>query len=75
MFKFFKQAFIALLSFIGSLALVANVSDHTKCVSLKNEPCIARATLIDLNLEELHRYPFMVSLDRCDKSRNNPDDL
>ena len=32
---------IALLSFSESLA--------TKCVSLNNEPCMARPTLIDLN--------------------------
>ena len=48
---------IVLLSFIGSLA--------TKCLSLNNELCLARPTLTDLNPNELHYYPFMVSLDIC----------
>ena len=34
-----KQVLIVLLSFIGCLA--------TKCVSLRNEPCMARSTIID----------------------------
>ena len=41
MFKLIKQMFITLLSFSGSLA--------TKYVSLNNEPCMIRYTLIDLN--------------------------
>ena len=62
MFKFIEQAFIALLCFSGSLA--------TKCISLNNEPCLTRSTFIDLNPTELHYYPFMVSLDRCNGSCN-----
>ena len=50
MFSLIKQVFIALLGFSRSLS--------TKCVSLKNEPCIVRPTLT-----ELKRYPFMISLD------------
>ena len=46
MFRPIKQVLIALLSFIGSLA--------TKYVSLNNEPCIIRPTLIDLNPVELN---------------------
>ena len=50
-----KQVFIALLSFGESLA--------TKCVSLNNEPCMIRPTLIELNTVERNCYPFMISLD------------
>ena len=39
--------FIELLSFSGSLSDIVNVSDHTKCISLINQPCITRPTLID----------------------------
>ena len=46
-----------LLSSIKSLA--------AKCVSLNNEPCMARPTLIDLNPTELNYYPFTISLDKC----------
>ena len=56
MFSPIKQVFIVLLSFSSSLA--------TKCVSLNDEPCIVRPTLIDLNPESKY-YPFMISLDKC----------
>ena len=35
-----------------------------KCISKNNQPYTVRMTLIDLNLNEIHYYPFMVSLDR-----------
>ena len=57
MLRLIKQVFIALLSFSGSLT--------TKSVSLNNEPCMIRPTLIDLNPVELNYYPFMISLDKC----------
>ena len=53
---------------------MANVSDHAKCISLSNQPCMTRPTLIDLNLDEydqrLHYYPFMFNIDRCNGSCN-----
>ena len=55
------------MSFGGSLT--------TKCVSLSNESCLARPTLIDLNLIELNYYPFMISLDKCNRSCNAINDL
>ena len=54
--------FIILLSFSSSLA--------TKCVSLNDEPCIVRSTIIDLNPVELKCYPFIISLDKCNGSCN-----
>ena len=36
---------------------------------------MARATLLDLILGELHYYPFIISLDRCDGSCNTVEDL
>ena len=57
--------FITLLSFSISLACIAKVSDYVKCMSLNNEPCIARPTFIDLNSNELHYFPFRVSVHRC----------
>ena len=55
-FKFMKEAFIALLSFIVSLA--------AKCTSLNNELYLVRPTFIDLNPKELYHYPLMISLKR-----------
>ena len=53
--------------FCGSLA--------TKFVSLNNEPCMIRPTLIDLNPVELNYYPFMIVLDKFSKSCSSFDDL
>ena len=49
----FKQVYIFLLSFSGSLA--------TKYVSLINELFMTRPTLIDLNPVELNHYLFVVT--------------
>ena len=73
MLKFIKHVFIILLSFSRSLACLAKVSDHTKYLSLNNEPSLAIPILIKLN--SYHYYPFMVSLDRCKGSTNTVDDL
>ena len=41
---------------------------------LNNEQGLARPTL-DLNSDELHYYPFIISLNRCNGSCNTLDDL
>ena len=54
------------MSFSKSLA--------AKYVSLNNQPCIVKSTLIDLNPDEprkeLYYHPFLVTLDRYDGSCN-----
>ena len=62
MFWLIKQVFIALLSFSGWL--------ETKFVSLNNEPCMNKPTLIVLNLIKLNCYTFMISLDKFNGSCN-----
>ena len=42
-----QQVLFALLSFSGSLAGIAHVSGHTKCVSLNNQQCMTQPTLIN----------------------------
>ena len=64
MLKVIKLAFIVLLSFSGSLARGARVSHTTKCISWNSKSCLAGPTYIDLNLSELHYYPFMASFGR-----------
>ena len=58
--------FIGVLSFSGSLVTMANVSNFTICMP--------RPTLKDLNPYEYNQilccYPFMVNLDRCNRSCN-----
>ena len=62
MLSLIKQVFIVLLSFSISLA--------TKCLSLNDEPCMVRPTLVDLNPVELKYYPFMISSDKFSESCN-----
>ena len=58
---------------------MANASDHTKCISLSNQPCMTLRTLIDLNPDEYNQgllyYTLMVNLDKCKESCNTLDDL
>ena len=44
-------------------------------MSLNNEPCMARPTLIDLNSVELNYYPSMITVDKCNGSCNAVGDL
>ena len=48
MFRLNKQEFTRVLPFSRSLA--------TKCMSLNNEPCLTRTTLIDLNHVKCNCY-------------------
>ena len=58
MFGFIKVAFIIIL------ASIVNVSNHTKCVSLSNQPCLARSPIhTDEYYVGLHYFPFMVNSD------------
>ena len=44
-------------------------------MSLNNDPCMIRPTLIHLNPIELNYYLFMISIDKCNGSFNVVDDL
>ena len=65
--------------FIGLLASIVSTSNHTKCVSLSNQKCMIRSTLINLHpiecSQKLHYYSFEVNLDRCVASCNTLNDL
>ena len=71
MLRLIKKVFITSMSFFsGSLTCVAKVSDCTKIISLNNQPCLARSTLVDLNSNKLYYYQFRVSLSRHSGSCN-----
>ena len=70
-----KKNNIKCLNFIGLLAHMVKVSDHTKCIFQHNEWCIARPTLIDLNPRQIHYYPLIFSLDRCNGFCNTLNNL
>ena len=78
MFGLTKKVFFTLLSFSGLIVSMANDSSLTACISLNNQPCITRSTLVDLNSYEYNQglgyYTFMVNLDRCNGSCNILDD-
>ena len=44
-------------------------------MSLNNQSCMTRPTLIDINPVKFNYYPFMISLDKCNGSCNNADHL
>ena len=51
------------MSFVSSLA--------TKCMSLNDEPCMSRLTIIELNYVELKYYRFINSLHKCSRNCNS----
>ena len=65
----FKKMFVGLLgvctikSFSGSLP--SNYKEPIKCVSLNNQLCQSRPTLIDINSHENLFHPFVVSVYNC----------
>ena len=52
MSRFTKPMFIALLLVV----LCFDVSMPIKCVSMNNQLCLVRPTLVDLNLDEMFFY-------------------
>ena len=68
---FIKELFIILvmvLYFEESFTDAKAVTGTIKCVSINNQQCMVRPMLIDLDLDELHYYPFIISMSRCDGS-------
>ena len=60
--------------FLGSLAATKAVAGAIKWVYMNNQKCIVRPTLIDLILNELHSYTFIISMNNCNGSCNNVKD-
>ena len=54
---------------IGLLTSIVSASNHTKSVSIRNQKCEIKPTLINLHpnryIQELYYYPFAVKLDKC----------
>ena len=70
--------FIVLLTSLIHASIIVNVSNHTKCVSLRNEKWEIQPTLINLHpnkySHKLCCYPFEVKLDRCIVRCKTPND-
>ena len=65
--------------FIRLLASIVSASNHTKCLSLNNHKCMTQPIVSNLHpkeySQELHYFPFTVSLDRCVGSCNTINDF
>ena len=74
MFDFYKRMFIDLLSICtaGSFCepLTSNSKVRLKCISLNNQSCQARPTLVDIKSNDTLFYPFTVSVNKCCESCN-----
>ena len=62
----------AIVSFSWSLA--SNSKRPIKCLSLNNQPCETRLTLVDINPHEVLFYSFTVSINKCGGSCDTIDD-
>ena len=58
---------------------MVNSSNHTKCISWKNQQYLTKPTLINVHSNQctkgLHCYTFAINLDRCIRSSNTVNDL
>ena len=58
---------------------IVNASNHTKCVSLRNQECEIQPTFISLHpieySQEFYYYPFTIKLEKCVGSCNTLKDL
>lgn len=64
-----KEMFIVL-----ELMLCFPESSTIKCVSMSNQPWSFRPMLIDLRLDDVHYYPLIISINRCDESFSSVED-
>ena len=51
----------------------SNSKGPIKCLTLNNQPCQARPTLVNINSDETLFYPFTVSVNKCGGSCNTID--
>ena len=76
-FGFIKKMFVGLLSIctIGSFgkSLASNLKGPIAYVSLNNQSCQTRPTLVNINSDETLFYPFAVSVNKCNGSFNTID--
>ena len=64
---------------VMKLTSIVSGSNHTKCISLSNQKCMTRPSVVNSHpneyYQELNYYPFVVNLDRCAGSCNTLGDL
>ena len=75
MFGFIRKIFIEILSGIGSFGelLASNSETPMKCVSLNNELCQTRPTIVNINSDETLFCPFSINVNMGGGSFNTID--
>ena len=71
MFGFIQKVFIAAMTFFSFN--LSNVNS-LECVSMNNEQCKARSSIIDVNSNEPVFYPYSIRVNKCSGSCNNIND-
>ena len=78
MFGFDKKISIGFLRIhtIGNISesLLSNSEESIKCVSLNNQPCQARPTLVNVNSNKSLYYPITASVNKYGRRCNTIDD-
>ena len=78
MFGFDRKISIGFLRIhtIGNLSesLLSNSEESIKCVSLNNQPCQARPTLVNVNSNKSLYYPITASVNKYGRRCNTIDD-
>ena len=67
MFGFIKRCFFTGLVFLSTLTSVNMLS----CVSMSNQECKVRLTLVNVNGDDSEFFPFSVKASKCSGSCNN----
>ena len=60
MFRFVTKVFVLGLTVLSSI-----ITDVLNCVSLKNQNCKVRPTIVDVSSNKPIFYPFSVKKSRC----------
>ena len=66
---FIESSSVCAIRSVGE-SLASSFEGRIKCVSLNNQPCHARSTLVDINSDETLFYPFTVNVNKCGGSCN-----
>ena len=68
-FSFVKKVFVL------RLTVLSNITNALECISMKNQECMVRTEIININSNNPILYPFSVKINRCSGNCNNINDL
>ena len=68
-FSFVKKVFI-----LGLAVLSSSITGALNCVSMNNQECKVRPTIVDINSNNPMFYPFSIKVNKCSGNCNNIND-